>query len=219
MAEVPTIVLAGLSDAQERSLRLADNKIALGAGWDLERQSQGPAEVRKEARPSAFDIVFDKTLTVTQGGSERALTVEEALQLRTYQDAIAGNRPARREIPEDDCQARALSRGAAASDRRRATRGPHRVRTGQRRPGAADPRHRGAGPQPAYSPPRRSPARALGGAVGAQPPPWRPATEREGDGPNSPGHARCREPARAKEQPTWPDRMKKRTGSAAAARR
>ncbi len=36
MAEVPTIELVGLSDAQKRALRLADNKIALGAGWDLD---------------------------------------------------------------------------------------------------------------------------------------------------------------------------------------
>lgn len=36
LAEVPVIELAGLSDAQKRALRLADNKIALGAGWDVE---------------------------------------------------------------------------------------------------------------------------------------------------------------------------------------
>ncbi|MCB1498643.1 MAG: ParB N-terminal domain-containing protein [Bauldia sp.] len=36
MSEVPTIVLRGLTDAQKRALRLADNKIALNAGWDLE---------------------------------------------------------------------------------------------------------------------------------------------------------------------------------------
>jgi DNA modification methylase len=36
LAEVPTIVLMGLGEAQKRALRLADNKIALGAGWDLD---------------------------------------------------------------------------------------------------------------------------------------------------------------------------------------
>jgi len=36
MTEVPTIELVGLNDAQKRALRLADNKIALGAGWDLD---------------------------------------------------------------------------------------------------------------------------------------------------------------------------------------
>jgi ParB-like chromosome segregation protein Spo0J len=36
MAEVPTISLHDLTDVQKRALRLADNKIALNAGWDLE---------------------------------------------------------------------------------------------------------------------------------------------------------------------------------------
>jgi DNA modification methylase len=36
LAEAPTITLAGLSDGQKRALRLADNKIALNAGWDLD---------------------------------------------------------------------------------------------------------------------------------------------------------------------------------------
>jgi DNA modification methylase len=36
LQSVPTIELAGLSDPQRRALRLADNKIALGAGWDLD---------------------------------------------------------------------------------------------------------------------------------------------------------------------------------------
>lgn len=34
--EVPVIIIAGLSDTQKRALRLADNKIALNAGWDME---------------------------------------------------------------------------------------------------------------------------------------------------------------------------------------
>lgn len=36
LAEVPVIELAGLTEAQKKALRLADNKIALNAGWDLE---------------------------------------------------------------------------------------------------------------------------------------------------------------------------------------
>lgn len=47
---------------------------------------------------SAFDLVIDRTLTVMQGGVAREVSVEEALQHKTYQDALAGNRPARREI-------------------------------------------------------------------------------------------------------------------------
>lgn len=34
LADVPTIVLEGLSELQVRALRIADNKIALNAGWD-----------------------------------------------------------------------------------------------------------------------------------------------------------------------------------------
>src|SRR6266446_6435917 len=36
LAEVPVIPLAGLSELQRRQLVLADNRIALNAGWDLE---------------------------------------------------------------------------------------------------------------------------------------------------------------------------------------
>lgn len=41
----------------------------------------------KQQEASAFDIVLDKTLIVFQNGVMRELTVEEALQHRTYQDA------------------------------------------------------------------------------------------------------------------------------------
>ena len=36
LTEVPVIVLSGLSEVQRRQLMLADNRIALNAGWDLE---------------------------------------------------------------------------------------------------------------------------------------------------------------------------------------
>ena len=48
--------------------------------------------------PSAFDIMIDRTLTVTQNGIPREVTVEEALQRRTCQDATAGSRALRREV-------------------------------------------------------------------------------------------------------------------------
>lgn len=49
-------------------------------------------------RASAFDVVIDRTLTIVQDGKPREVTVDEALQQKTYLDAIAGNRPARREV-------------------------------------------------------------------------------------------------------------------------
>src|ERR1700688_2317746 len=36
LTEVPTIILSGLSETQKQALRIADNKIALNAGWDLD---------------------------------------------------------------------------------------------------------------------------------------------------------------------------------------
>ncbi len=51
-----------------------------------------------EPRTSAFDVVIDRTLTITRNGQPREVTMEEALQHRTYQDAIAGKRLAQREV-------------------------------------------------------------------------------------------------------------------------
>ena len=59
---------------------------------------KGRPKLRRGPSPSAFDIVIDRTLTVTQSGNAREVMVEEALQHRTYQDALAGNRAARREV-------------------------------------------------------------------------------------------------------------------------
>lgn len=63
-------------------------------------QSGNPAGRPKKRRPhvSAFDIIFDKTLTVTQSGVERELTVDEALQLQTYQAALSGSKMAIRQV-------------------------------------------------------------------------------------------------------------------------
>jgi len=63
-------------------------------------QSGNPAGRPKKRRPhvSAFDIIFDKSLTVTQNGVEREMTVEEVLQLKTYQAALKGSRMAIRAV-------------------------------------------------------------------------------------------------------------------------
>ena len=58
----------------------------------------GRPKRRRERPASAFEIVFDRTVTVTQDGTPREITVEEAFQFRTYQHALAGNRAARREV-------------------------------------------------------------------------------------------------------------------------
>src|SRR3954468_3886937 len=63
-------------------------------------QSGNPAGGPRARRPhiSAFDIIFDKTLTVTQNGVERELTIDEALQLQTYQAALKGSKLAVRTV-------------------------------------------------------------------------------------------------------------------------
>jgi DNA modification methylase len=57
LTEVPTIALEGLSEAQKKALRLADNKIALNAGWDLEILKLELDEI------GILDIEFDLALT------------------------------------------------------------------------------------------------------------------------------------------------------------
>jgi len=61
---------------------------------------RGRPKSRKIPDPkgSAFDIIIARSLTITEGGKARQVTVEEALQHKTYQQAIAGNRMARREV-------------------------------------------------------------------------------------------------------------------------
>ena len=50
MAEVPVIVLDHLSPAQRRALVLADNRLALNAGWDEELLQAELLELRSEER-------------------------------------------------------------------------------------------------------------------------------------------------------------------------
>lgn len=69
LAEVPTIILEGLSDAQKRALRLADNKIALNAGWDLEILTLELAEL------AVLDVDLDLSVTgFSTGEIDVALT-------------------------------------------------------------------------------------------------------------------------------------------------
>jgi Family of unknown function (DUF5681) len=63
-------------------------------------QSGNPAGRPRKRRPhiSAFDIIFEKSLTVTHNGVERELTVEEVLELKTYQAALKGSKMAVRAV-------------------------------------------------------------------------------------------------------------------------
>jgi DNA modification methylase len=57
LAQVPVIIIDGLSEPQKRVLRIADNKIALNAGWALEILQQELSEL------ATIDITIDPTLT------------------------------------------------------------------------------------------------------------------------------------------------------------
>ena len=64
-------------------------------------QSGNPKGRPRKARnvePSAFDIIVDRSLEVSDNGKPQTLSVEEALELKTYQDALRGSRMAQREV-------------------------------------------------------------------------------------------------------------------------
>src|ERR1700719_3586734 len=70
-------------------------------GWFRKGQSGNPGgrpTVSRASRASAFDVLVEKTLTVPYHGGTREITMEEALQQRTYRDAVAGKRRAQREV-------------------------------------------------------------------------------------------------------------------------
>ena len=80
MAEVPVIVLAHLSDTQRRALVLADNKIAMNAGWD--------EEMLKVELAALSEVEFDlSTVGFAQDELDRLLADEVGVQGLTDEDA------------------------------------------------------------------------------------------------------------------------------------
>jgi hypothetical protein len=70
-------------------------------GWFRKGRSGNPGgrpTASRVSQGSALDIVAEKTLTVAHRGGTREITIEKALQQRTYQDALAGKGMARREV-------------------------------------------------------------------------------------------------------------------------
>lgn len=69
-------------------------------GRFVKGQSGNPSGRPKARRPnvSAFDIIFDKTLTAVQNGVEREWTIDEALEVQTYQSALKGSKMAVRAV-------------------------------------------------------------------------------------------------------------------------
>ena len=71
-------------------------------GWFRKGRSGNPGgrptASSRVSQGSALDVVVEKTLTVAHHGGTREITMEEALQQRTYRDAVAGKRMAQREV-------------------------------------------------------------------------------------------------------------------------
>src|SRR5712675_1512152 len=72
LAELPVITLSGLSETQKRTLRIADNKIALNAGWDLEILQHELGEL------ASIDLDIDPTLTGFSTGEIDVLLAKSA---------------------------------------------------------------------------------------------------------------------------------------------
>jgi Family of unknown function (DUF5681) len=70
-------------------------------GWFPKGRSgnlKGRPRGSRAPKGSAFEVLVEKTLTVTDRGGTREITMKEALQQRTYQDALKGKRMAIREV-------------------------------------------------------------------------------------------------------------------------
>ena len=79
----------------------ARSRSATNPGWFPKGRSGNPGgrpSTSRRSQASAFDVVVEKTLTVAHHGGMREITMEEALQQRTYRDAVAGKRMAQREV-------------------------------------------------------------------------------------------------------------------------
>jgi Family of unknown function (DUF5681) len=69
-------------------------------GWFSKGRSPNPGGRPKAPppQPSAFEVLVERILTVTDRAGTREITVEEALQQQTYQRALNGDRMASREV-------------------------------------------------------------------------------------------------------------------------
>lgn len=82
LAEVPVIVLRGLSETQRRQLVLADNRIALNAGWDAEMLRLELCDLR-ELGADLSELGFTETelARAFNGGVSTGLTNEDEVPI------------------------------------------------------------------------------------------------------------------------------------------
>lgn len=76
LAEAPVIVLRGLTDAQRRQLVLADNRIALNAGWDVEMLGLELTELSTMGADLSMLGFSDKELAAALASGPGGLTDE-----------------------------------------------------------------------------------------------------------------------------------------------
>ena len=79
LAEVPVIVLSGLSETQRRQLVLADNRIALNAGWDVEMLNLELTELSVIGTDLSLLGFNKKELATALNGSGAGLTDENEI--------------------------------------------------------------------------------------------------------------------------------------------
>jgi ParB-like chromosome segregation protein Spo0J len=79
MAEVPVIELAHLSDAQKRAYVLADNRLALSAGWDDELLRIELGDLRAEGFDLALTGFGEDEIGAIFAGPAAGLTDPDAV--------------------------------------------------------------------------------------------------------------------------------------------
>src|ERR1700726_971036 len=79
LAEVPVIPLRGLNEAERRMLMLADNRIALNAGWDLEMLKLELTDLGKLGADLKILGFSEQELAGALGGSAPGLVHEDKI--------------------------------------------------------------------------------------------------------------------------------------------
>jgi ParB-like chromosome segregation protein Spo0J len=82
LEEVPCIRLKNLTDAQKKAYIIADNKLALNAGWDDEMLKVELTELK--------DLDFDLSLVGFDASELDALLSEQQDEEEKYSDGVAG---------------------------------------------------------------------------------------------------------------------------------
>ena len=86
----------GHHDPEKR--RRLPNAGCFKKGQSGNRRGRPAGSGKRAQNGTASEILLDKTVTVTLGGKTREISAEEAIQQRTFKDALAGSGMATREV-------------------------------------------------------------------------------------------------------------------------